>query len=242
MRAIIIDDNQETVRQIKNICSRFCKAVDLIAVGESVKEGILQVKQIQPQFVLLRAQLNTESGFKLLEHCNAGFAFETIVFHHDCSFAIEAFRYFASDYLLEPIDKNALIDAIQKVERRLQNQLHSKSLKDSIQQSDKIALPTAEGFIFVRQQEIVRCEANGNYTQVHLKTGKSILITRTLKHYEQLLDSTKFFRSHKSHLINLNYIRRFNKGKRISVETLDGNTIEVSARKRDALLHKLALR
>ena len=111
--------------------------------------------------------------------------------------------------------------------------------KGSIQ---KIALPPLDGFTFVGYNEIVRCEAQGNYTDVRLSDGRSLLITKRLKHYEDILINDDFFRVTKSHLVNLNFVRRYVKGRQAMIEMTDGQLIEVSMRKKEALLEKLASR
>jgi len=115
--------------------------------------------------------------------------------------------------------------------------LKGNLLADQIQ---KIALATIDGYTFVRLEHIIRCEAQGNYTSVYLHDGKAVLITKTLKHYDDLLVSKGFFRIHKSHLINLHSVRRFLKGKKGMVEMMDGTQLEVSTRKRESLLEKLS--
>ena len=106
---------------------------------------------------------------------------------------------------------------------------------------NKIALPITEGFILVKPEEIVRCEAQGGYTQVFLKDESSLLITKTLKHYDEILEDFNFFRIHKSHLVNLKYVRKFIKGKQGYIEIADGKIIEVSSRKREDLLYQLSV-
>ena len=104
---------------------------------------------------------------------------------------------------------------------------------------DRIALPTTEGFTFVKNEDILRCEANGNYTAFFLTSGKKMLITKTLKYYDEMLADSGFFRTHKSHLINLQYISKFIKGKQGYVEMIDKSRLEVSTRKREELLKRL---
>ena len=131
---------------------------------------------------------------------------------------------------------------MQKVKKRLSNYHVNSPEEDALHHllKQKIALPTTDGFIFVKYNNIIRCEAQGGYTQVFLSDSRSLLITKTLKHYDQILEDFHFFRVHKSHLVNLTFVRRFNKGKKVSIETIDGKTIKVSTRKRDELLNKLS--
>jgi two-component system LytT family response regulator len=165
--------------------------------------------------------------------------FEFIVITKSESYAIEAFQRFALDYLTKPIDQEELLTAVAKFKKNSVDAV-SQINPDRVRESNKIALPTQDGFIFVKQSDIIRCEAHGNYTQVYLIEGGKLMITKTLKHYEELLSNGNFFRAHKSHLINLDFVRKFIKGKQSYIETTDGMSIEVSTRKREALLQKLS--
>jgi len=138
-----------------------------------------------------------------------------------------------------------LIAAIAKIKQKPAPLDESKERLDILQdvldrqEVSKIALTTTDGFTFVNFEEIIRCEAQGNYTEVFMDDGNSFLITKTLKHYEENLSEKGFFRVHKKHLINLRFVRRFIKGKQGMVEMQDGKMIEVSFRKREALLERL---
>ncbi|MEN0006481.1 MAG: LytTR family DNA-binding domain-containing protein [Bacteroidota bacterium] len=239
MHGVIIDDNQETIRLIESRCAVHFPKIIIRGVADNIECGMGLVERYQPCIVFLRVQLPSGKGLDILPQLPASTLFETIVYHVSPDAALEAFQYFVADYLVEPLSVPCLERAIEKAQQRLGLHFPSTPLEHKIQQSNKIALPTSEGFTFVRQQDIVRCEANGNYTQVYLKNAASIFITRTLKHYECLLDSAHFFRAHKSHLVNLNYVQRFIKGRKGAIEMVDGKLIEVSIRKREALLEKL---
>ncbi|MEL6925423.1 MAG: LytTR family DNA-binding domain-containing protein [Bacteroidota bacterium] len=160
-------------------------------------------------------------------------------------YALQAFKYSAIDYLLKPIDIDALVAAVEKVRRIKGISSYSdryQLLKDMLasREINKIALTTQDGLHFVRYEDIIRLEASSNYTTFYLTNGSTLLITKTLGHYEELLLEKNFFRAHKSHLINLAYVRSFIKGKQGMVEMTDGVRIEVAVRKREALLRELA--
>ncbi len=245
MKAIIVDDEAKSRRMLKALCEEYCDSVEIIGMAQSVQEALELLKEKTPDILFLDIQMPIESGFSLLEYYDDDIPFEVIFTTAYDQYALPAFKFSAIDYLLKPIDIDALISAVEKVYNIQGKPSRAKRLALlkialSSRQINKIALNTTNGFIFVNFDDIVRCEAQDNYTTVHLLNGTSVLITKTLKHYEDILRDKNFFRAHKSHLINLKYVRKFIKGKQGLIETTDGLTIEVSNRKREALLHLLA--
>ena len=244
MKGIIVDDEAKSRIMLKTMCENYCEGLEICALAASVNEAIELIGEHDPDLVFVDIRMPVQSGFNLLEHYD-DIPFEVIFTTAYDQYALRAFKYSAIDYLLKPISIEELVDAVERA--KLRREGHQKTeqislLKEAInnEKINKIALITLDGFTFVRFDEIVRCEAQGNYTSVFLSDGSSLLITKTLKHYEEILVEKMFFRVHKSHLINLNFVRRFIRGKQGMIEMNDGTHIEVSFRKRDALLKKLA--
>ncbi len=244
MKGIIVDDEAKSRTMLKALCEAYCEDVEICGLAASVNEAIELVNIHQPDIVFLDIRMPIQSGFSLLEHYKE-LPFEVIFTTAYDQYALKAFDYSAADYLLKPISVEDLKKAVNKIKQQkggLSKKEQLSLLKDAIEGKtlNKIVLTTLDGFTFVRFDEIVRCEAQGNYTDVFLNPPASLLITKTLKHYESVLPPSIFFRVHKSHVINLNYVRRFVRGKQGMIEMNDGTMIEVSLRKKDALLHKLA--
>jgi len=243
MKCIIIDDEPKSRTVLRSLCNTYCPDVEVVGDARSVDEGIQKIEQLKPDLIFLDIHMPINSGFSLLDHYQDDRDFSVIITTAYDEYALQAFRYTAADYLQKPFDIEELQQAVKKSileqnTRRAQiSPLQESLLSERIK---KIALTTLEGYTFVKLEHIIRCEAQGNYTYVYLKNGKSVLITKTLKHYEDLLLSKGFFRVHKSHLINLHYVRKFLKGKQGMVEMTDGVQIEVSSRKRELLLEKLS--
>lgn len=236
MRAIILDDDKQILSQLRAMLHG---EVEMLEQAESIDEARRLIDAFDPELVFIEAKLRSLNGLKLLDYYEEEVPFEFIVITKSTSYAIEAFQRFALDYVTKPLDKEELLYAVAKFKKNSIDAV-SQINHDRVRESNKIALPTQDGFIFVRQSDIIRCEAHGNYTQVYLAEGGKLMITKTLKHYEELLSSDNFFRAHKSHLINLDFVRKFIKGKQSYIETMDGMSIEVSTRKREALLQKLS--
>ncbi len=245
MRVIIVDDESKSRLLLEQLCKEYCNDLDIVGMAASVNEAIELIDSIKPDLVFLDIRMPVKSGFVLVEHYGEDIPFEVIFTTAYDEYALKAFQIHATGYLLKPIEIDELVNAVEKVRKKInkgQGSEDSKILKEpfSGEQMNKIALATTDGFTFVKFKEIIRCEAHGNYTYVFLADNSSFLITKTLKHYEEVLPMDDFFRAHKSHLINLNFVRRFIKGKQGMVEMTDGKLIEVSLRKRESLLKILA--
>ena len=244
MKCIIVDDEAKSRSMLKTLCENYCDGLSICALAASVSEAIELIAEHAPDLVFLDIRMPVKSGFDLLEYYDT-IPFEVIFTTAYDQYALRAFKYSAVDYLLKHIAVDELKAAVERARSMLGHGEKTEQLnllKEAInnEKINKIALITLDGFTFVRFNEIVRCEAQGNYTSVFLSNGNSLLITKTLKHYEEILVEKMFFRIHKSHLINLNFVRRFIRGKQGLVEMNDGTQIEVSFRKRDALLKRLA--
>lgn len=246
MKGIIVDDEARSRRTLKALCEEYCSNLEIVGMADSVSEAKILLKKETPDLVFLDIRMPLESGFELLKYYGNDVPFEVIFTTAYDEYAKEAFQFAAVDYLLKPIEINELIKAVQKAQK-LQGYIDPmrkfEFLKELLaaQKIEKIALTTAEGFTYVRFDEIIRCEAQSNYTQVVMTDNSSTLITKTLKHYEDLLLEKDFFRVHKSHLVNLHAVRRFIRSKKGSmIEMKDGAQIEVSARKKEALLERLS--
>ena len=159
-------------------------------------------------------------------------------------YAVAAFRFSAIDFLLKPVDKDELIgsvtraiDSVETSERAAKYDALFNNLKGGTQ---KLCLPSVNGLDFVSIDDIVRCQSNGNYTVFFLKGGQKLTVAKTLKEYDALLGQHNFFRVHHSHLVNLNLVTKYSKGKGGYITMVDKSEIEVSTRRRDAFLERVS--
>ncbi len=247
MKAIIVDDEGRSRRTLLALCEEYCTGLNVVGTAASVQEAKVLIEDSNPDLVFLDIKMPEENGFVLLESYEHGAPFEVIFTTAYEQYALQAFQASAVQYLLKPIDIDALIRAYEKARGRINAIVEVDDTLDYINMDNvieqfnatKIALTTLDGFTFVRFDQIVRCAAEGNYTYVHFNDGSFLILTKTLKHYESLLEGKGFFRIHKSHLINLNYVRKFIKGKQGYIILSDGEKLEVSARKKEPLLKAL---
>ena len=242
--AVIIDDEKASRDTLNNYISKYCPDVDVLGFGENVATGIEAIKKHKPQIVFLDVEMPYGNAFDLLEQIDS-IEFETIFVTAFSDYAIKAINFSASYYILKPIDIDELIAAVEKIKSELENKesnFHTKILIDNIKtankQLHKIILPLLDGFDVVQVKDIIHCEANDNFTKVFFANGNTSMICRTLKHYEELLTDFGFLRIHRSHLINIDYVAKYNKGKGGYVTLSDGTNIDVSPSKKKEFLSR----
>ena len=240
IRVVLVDDEQQGRAIIKQYISRYCPYVEVCGEADSVKNGVEVIAETHPDIVFLDIQMQDGTGFNLLEKV-ADRSFKVIFVTSFDQFALKAFKYSASDYLLKPLDPDAFVEAVEKVRGDIEATSKGKDnrieeLLTNINSFKKIGLPSGNAIIFVNVDDIVRCESDGNYTMFHLADGRQLLVTKNLKVYEELFADRKFLRVHKSHLINARYVDQYINGDGGSVVMADGSTVEVSRRKKDELL------
>ncbi len=162
-------------------------------------------------------------------------------------YALQAFKFSAVDYLLKPVDPEELIHTIVRVEKKIFKEEAAVKLEVLLQnlmavqgQSKKIAIPTPNGLIIIAVNEIIRFQANINYTTIFMKDSRKITIAKTLKEFETLLSDYNFFRVHNSHMVNLSYVKSYQRGKGGTLLMTDRSEIEVSIRRKERLLKRLS--
>lgn len=243
-RTIIIDDEKRQQQSIEKMVKMYCRDLNIVAKADGVKSGEIVIRKHKPDLVLLDIQLGDGSGFDLLEKFDPA-PFRVIFITAFDRFAIKAFRFNALDYLLKPIDPDELCQAASKASAVLQKDfnLQLENLKHFLRTENKnngkIIVKTHDNIYLLSVQDILYCESDSNYTRFNLTGGKQLMVSATLKDYEDMLAESGFFRLHKSFLVNMRYVSRFEKAEGGSV-VLDGEVkIPVASRKRDELLQLL---
>ena len=244
VKCIVVDDEPKSRESLKILLEDFCDNTQVLALCQNVEEGIAAIKANQPDVVFLDIQMQRETGFDLLAKIRP-INFEVIFTTAHSEYAIKAFKFSAIDYLLKPIDIEELRKGVEKVEKKLNFNISARiehlvqSLKPSTGHNFKLALPTSDGLIFVKIEEIIYCEASSNYTQIFTNDGKKHLVSRTLKEYEDLLSDHNFYRIHNSFLINLDSIKKYVRGEGGYVIMNNDVSLDVSKRKKEGFLSKL---
>lgn len=244
IKTMIIDDEPKNIKLLSGIIAEHCPTLEIVGSTDDLTEVAGLVEVLKPNLLLLDIEFPAGNIFTVLENLSYR-NFQVIFVTAHNTYASEAFKQNAVDYILKPITKEALVYAVKRAEERISSSGNTdiskflEKLKSSISYPGKIPIPSSEGILFVNQADIVRCEASGRYTFVYLISGKKITISRTLKEIEDLLDSWQFFRVHNSHIINLSMIKKYNRGKGGTAELTDGSIVEVSSSRKDDFLNIL---
>lgn len=242
--AILIDDDINLRNGMKALLDRTAPEIQIIGEADSVETGVVLMKKTQPQVVFLDIHLGDGSGFDILEEVSKSLKINSqIVFitAHE-QYAIKAFRFSALDFLLKPVDPEELEKVIEKVKSIVHKNdsvahidLLLENIRKKVDNFKRIALSNADGVHLFEISDIIRCESLDNYTKFYIKNNKPILISKTLKEYEELLAEHGFERIHQSHLINLNYLKSYIKKDGGYVVMADETHLPISHRKKERL-------
>jgi len=244
IKALIIDDEKSSRDTLRGFVENYCDEIQIIDEAESAEQGIEQIIKLHPELIFLDIELPLGSGFDLLEACKHS-DFEIIFTTAHDQYALQAIKVCALDYLLKPISAADLKSAVAKIRQRNLSGSTTPRIGAFVEnignlnkQLSNIVLPTLDGFLVVKISDIVRCEADKNYTNFILANNEKILVSKTLKEFEDLLHDMDFIRVHQSHLINASHVQRYIKGSGGYVKMSDDSIIEVSRRKKELLMER----
>ena len=242
INAILVDDEMHCLSALSILIKEHCPDVHVLERCSSVKQGIESIKKFKPDLVFLDIEMPRANGFDLLE-CFDEISFSVIFTTGYDQYAIKAIRFSALDYLLKPIDPNELVAAVNKFRARPhptfveQLRIFMNTMRGTAMSLNKIALATKDGYELIFVDQIIRCEADDNYTYFHLKGQKKITVSRTLKEIEQQLAAFPFFvRVHHSYIANLNEVNKYVRGEGGYLIMSDGVSINVSRSRKDILI------
>jgi len=247
IKALIVDDEPKSVKILSTLLQEYCPGVILAGTAHKADQAIALIRQVQPNLVFLDIEMPSGNGFDMLDRLRP-VNFEVIFVTAFNEYPLKAFRYNALDYLLKPLNIEELQAAVHKAAGNIklksfntQLEVFLQSLKKTPPPLQKIALPEKNGIILVSITDIIRCEASRGYTTFIIKNKEKLLSSKNIKEYEEILPEDTFFRLHNSHLVNLNYIRMYHRGRGGQVEMEDGTLVEVAVRRKDELLARLGL-
>lgn len=244
LTAILIDDEKDSLEGLEIMLSRYCPHVRVMSMCQGPVKGMECIHKHRPDLVFLDIEMPVMNGFEMLEALDT-IDFDIIFITAYDEFAIKAFKVSAMDYLLKPVGEEELIQAVAKVDQKRQQlkvgqvDVLLTNLKNSEEGFTKIALPSMEGLDFINIDDILHCEADSNYTTIFTVHDERFTISRTLKEFEEMLSSTSFIRTHQSHLINLNHIKKYIKGSGGEVVLSDGTHIQVARARKENLIQRI---
>jgi len=245
IKAIIVDDQAFCVEMLSDLLQDHCgKNVQLVAACSSGRDALKQIPKVKPDVIFLDVEMPGMTGFEMLKKITKR-NFEVIFTTSYDKYMVDAMRHSAIDYLMKPIKPEELKESVNRLLKKHNHNFSGdriQALFDNLRSRknrfNKIALPTRDGLVFIAIDQILQCESDSNYTTIHLASGEKLLVTKTLKDIETLIDSDEFFRIHHSHLVNLNHIKRYVKGAGGYVILNNDTSVNVSRnRKEDFIEH-----
>jgi two-component system LytT family response regulator len=246
MKAILVDDEPDGIRTLQKLLERHCPDVKIEATCANSAIAKQQIEAIKPDVVFLDIQMPGQTGLEMIAELTVK-NFEIIFVTAHNEYILQALQYSAADYLLKPVDEDRLIEAVQRAGKRLkegkkeeltETLLHNLSNKGNPTEM-RLCLPTLKGFIILKLDEIIYCEAERSYTIFHLEGNKPVIVSKPLLDYENLLGDAGFLRIHKSFLINLRHVKEYQRGEGGMVIMNNNSEIEVSRRKKEQFLLKI---
>ena len=244
IRTIIVDDEPYCCESLDALLGRYCPETNVIGIFNNGLDGLKAIRQQQPDLVFLDVEMPKMNGFEMLDQLPT-INFDLIFTTSYDKYALKAIRFSAIDYLLKPIDREELQRAVQKLIQRSQRpiaqqlEILMQKIKNPFSNIGKIALPTMEGLQMISIKAIISCESDSNYTIVFMKNKQKLIVSRTLKDIEEMLEEHGFARVHHSFLVNINEIEKYIKGEGGYLVMSDGSSIDVSRSRKDLLLKKL---
>lgn len=234
LTAIIVDDEFHGRENLKQIIETYCHEIEILGMADSVVNAKKLVSTLNPEVVFLDINMPVLDGFDFLEEYDERSFMVVFVSAHE-EFGINAVKAGAVDYILKPISIKELKQTVKKLVS-----LKQKAIRvEPNQEAGKLVIPSTHGFNVLIIDDIIRLEADGCYTTITNKEGKKTLVSRTLKKFEDTLPKDKFFRTHKSHLVNLKYIKDYSNLSGNFVTMTDGSKVEISRRKAHDFVQKV---
>lgn len=243
MRAILIDDEPIGIRTVKKLLELNCPEVEVVATCTDADTGKQKIEELKPDLIFLDIQMPEKSGLDMLAEIPEK-NFEVIFVTAHNEYVLQALQFSAVDYLMKPVDEDRMVEAVQRVKKRMHKESAAGNTEALIHNITKavsplemrLCLPTLKGFTILKLDEIIYCEAQRSYTVFYLAQGKNIMVSKPLFDYDRLLSGTTFFRIHKSFLINLVHVKEYLRGDGGTVVMSNNMELEVSRRKKEQFL------
>ncbi|MDI9310700.1 MAG: LytTR family DNA-binding domain-containing protein [Limnohabitans sp.] len=248
IKAVIVDDEIAGAEVLEYLVKQYCPDIEIISIQHSVDSAIDTIKKVQPDLVFLDIEMPTGTGFDVIKNTSE-LNYVTIFITAYENYAIKAFKTNALDYLLKPIDIEELVNAVEKVRKKINNSKSSisndleeviiNSLNKNNNSNKRLAVSTFDGVIMLDTNDVIYLEADSNYTNVYMKDNKKMLISKTLKYFEDSLPNSSFFRVHKTFIINISAIVKYLNSDGGYIILSNNAKIPISRSKKNELMQKL---
>lgn len=240
MNCVIIDDENSCIQALSGIIKQYCPQLTILGMANNIADAVKLINSTRPQIVFLDVEINNEMGFDLFKFFSAPY-FEVVFTTAHEKYALKAIKSSCYDFLLKPIAISELVNVVSKLEseKRQSGAGNVNVLLDNLNSKDhqlqKIAIPSNDGYTFISVSDIISLEADGKYTKITAKGGVNSLSTKNIGEFEEMLDHSIFFRTHKSWIINLEHVKKFLKADS-RVQMSNNVVADVSTRKKDDFL------
>ncbi|PZP43691.1 MAG: DNA-binding response regulator [Pseudopedobacter saltans] len=240
IKAILVDDEHNNIVNLSALLNKYCPQIEIIGSETDSNKAVFLIKEKRPDLIFLDIQMPGKSGFEVLEAISYSDLAVVFVTAYD-NYGIQALRVSAVDYILKPIDIEQLKKAVERVEKRLSLQRKNENLDNLLSilqnrhhiENHRIAIAATGETRFVYVREIVRCESDNSYTFIHLENGEKLLSSQPMHHYESILVSYGFIRTHQSHLVNRSFVKSIIKKDGQYVLLTSGDMVPISRYKLD---------
>lgn len=242
IKTLIVEDNKKSAELLKSYISNLFNDLELIGIANNLDEAVNLIFQKRPSLVFLDINLQQESGFDLLKKTNAE-EYEIIITTAYSEYTLQAIKNSAIDYILKPYDIEELKNAVNKARKQieLKKAPHNQQNIQTDKLDDRVFISTTEGLIFIKLDEIVCISADSSYSEFHLVNGSKVVSSKRLSIYEEMLKNRLFVRVHKSYLINLKHVKKYQRGRGGYLCMSNGLIIKVGDSKKDEILKYLVL-
>lgn len=240
MNCIIVDDDAGCIDTLESILKTYCPKLNIVGKAQDISTAVQLINSASPELVFLDVEIGNEMGFDLFNYFSDP-EFKVVFTTAHEKYALKAIKSSCYDFLLKPVAIQEVVNVVAKLEKeaKMASGKHVNVLMDNLKSKDnvlqKIAIPSNEGYAFINVNDIISLEADGKYTKIVTQSGLKSLSTKNIGEFEELLNSDLFFRTHKSWIVNLNHVKKFNKSE--SMVLLSNETsAEVSSRKKDEFI------
>ncbi|MBN2681277.1 MAG: response regulator transcription factor [Bacteroidales bacterium] len=241
IQTVIVEDELSARESLKSYLSKYCPQIEIVGEAEDARKAVEVLHKIKPQLVFLDVELPYGNAFDILESCKDLY-FETVFVTAFSEYSLKALNQSAAYYLLKPVSIEELIVAVNKVQQHIinkeifdRNAVVLNNFREREPEKRMVILPLLEGFEVIKMEEIIRLQGNGNFTDIYIKGGVKKMACRLLKHYEEILPFP-FLRVHKSHIININYVKSFHKSLGGYVILQDNSEVDISPNYKEEFL------
>jgi two-component system LytT family response regulator len=245
LKCLLVDDEEKSRANLRKLLKEYCPQAEVIAEAQSAEEALKLITQLKPDLLFLDIEMGELSGFDLLKSLSGRQNFEVIFVTAFDRYGIQAVKACAIDYLLKPINILELSSAVDTASRQISPKKENQRLRELVANIDRgvdeqrIAVPLTDKIEFIAVNSIIRLEAEGNYTHIHLEGNKQHMVCRTLKDYQDLLEGYHFLRTHQSHLINFRKISSYVKAEGGYITMEDGSQVPISRQKKEEVLKRI---